>query len=154
MTHDCGTSRSIGWFLEGVLPLLPFCKEPTRLTLTGITNDAVDISIDTIAHITIPLMKQFGVEGTRLDSFHPSERLTPSLALIVGLSLTIKRRGAAPKGGGIVEIYCPVVRSLKPVYMINSGKVRRVRGVVYCSRISPTVITRVIDASKTVSLSS
>jgi RNA 3'-terminal phosphate cyclase len=70
--------------------------------------------------------------------------------LCPGFTISIKRRGAAPKGGGLVEIFCPVVRQLSPLYLINSGKVRRVRGVVYGSRISPTVINRVIDAAKQV----
>jgi RNA 3'-terminal phosphate cyclase-like protein len=127
ITHDCGTSRSIGWFIEGILPLLLFCKEPTRLQLSGITNDALDLSIDTLTQATIPIFRLFGVEG---------------------IHLTTKRRGAAPKGGGLIELYCPIVRSLQPIYQVHSGKIRCVRGVVFCARTSPTIITRVIDSSK------
>lgn len=125
--HDCGTSRAIGWFVEGLLPLAFFCKEPLTVRFTGITNDSFDLSVDTIRHVTLPLLRNFGIEGA---------------------TLVVKRRGAAPQGGGIVELYCPVVRMLKPVYAINTGKIRRIRGVVFCAHISPTVITRVVDSVK------
>ncbi len=69
INHDCGTSRSIGWFVEGILPLLLFCKQPTTLTLTGITNDSLDMSVDTLFHVTFPLLKRFGVEGEILFRF-------------------------------------------------------------------------------------
>lgn len=43
--HDCPPSRSIGYFLEAVLALAPFCKTPLTLSLTGITNDNLDPSV-------------------------------------------------------------------------------------------------------------
>ena len=70
ITHDCGNSRSIGrmfavvlvafdiiisfiisgvgWFIEGILPLICFGKASFNGQFTGITNDDVDISVDTI----------------------------------------------------------------------------------------------------------
>ena len=36
-----------------------------------------------------------------------------------------------PGGGGEVEFSCPVVRRMKPVQMMDCGKVRRVRGIAY-----------------------
>ncbi len=129
ISHDCGLSKSIGWFIEGIIPLAVFCKEPLHITFSGITNDSNDLSVDTIRHITLPLLRNFGIEGA---------------------SLKVNRRGAAPKGGGEVEFYCPVLKTLQPVHAINSGQIRRVRGVVFCARITPTVITRVVDSAKSV----
>lgn len=51
ITHDCGHSRSMGWFIEGILPLAPFCKYPLQLTLSGITNDDLDLSIDILTQV-------------------------------------------------------------------------------------------------------
>lgn len=45
VTHDCGKTRSIGYFLEGIMPLAPFSKAPFALTLTGITNTEEDVSV-------------------------------------------------------------------------------------------------------------
>lgn len=91
--HDCGTSRSIGWFIEGILPLLPFAKKATSIVFTGITNDDADFSVDTLKLIHLPLLPHFGI----------SEEL----------KLDIKKRGAAPLGGGLVTLTCPIVRELK-----------------------------------------
>jgi RNA 3'-terminal phosphate cyclase-like protein len=43
--HDCGTARSIGYFLEPLIALAPFSKAPTVLVLQGITTDNVDLSV-------------------------------------------------------------------------------------------------------------
>ena len=40
--HECNPQRSIGYYLEAVVLLAPFCKKPIRLTLRGITNDRHD----------------------------------------------------------------------------------------------------------------
>src|SRR5579859_1029949 len=43
--HECDTSRAIGYFLEPLVVLAPFGKQIFDLTLTGITNDNIDISV-------------------------------------------------------------------------------------------------------------
>lgn len=45
LKHDCGTQRSIGYFLEFLVCLAPFCKRPVHITLTGITNKDEDPSV-------------------------------------------------------------------------------------------------------------
>jgi RNA 3'-terminal phosphate cyclase-like protein len=126
VSHDCGSARSIGWFLEPLLPLLVFAKESTNLSLTGVTNNSEDISIDIIRNVTIPLLRNFGVSA----------------------ELRLKRRGAPPNGGGLVEFSCSIVRSLQPVNIVDMGMIKRVRGVAYSSRISPTILTRVVDSAR------
>ncbi|KAG5519716.1 hypothetical protein PMAC_001873 [Pneumocystis sp. 'macacae'] len=42
-THDCGTSRSIGYFLLPLINIAPFSKIPFDLILTGLTIDNYDI---------------------------------------------------------------------------------------------------------------
>jgi len=126
--HDCGTSRSIGWYIEGILPLVIFCKTPfTSLLFTGITNDPLDLSVDTLRAVTLPLLKNFGIGEA---------------------SLTVKRRGSFPKGGGEVELRVPMVRELLPVNITDEGLVARVRGTAFCAKVSPSIITRVIDAAR------
>ena len=44
-THDCGTLRSIGYFLEGVLCLSLYAKNAVSITFTGITNEEKDPSV-------------------------------------------------------------------------------------------------------------
>lgn len=43
LEHDCSLQRSIGYYLEGIMILAPFCKEPINLKLRGITNNSAGI---------------------------------------------------------------------------------------------------------------
>jgi RNA 3'-terminal phosphate cyclase/RNA 3'-terminal phosphate cyclase (RTC), insert domain len=131
--HDCGLSRSIGWFIEGILPLLPFCKKPTSLTLTGITSDAVDIGVDALRAVALPFLSQFGL-GASDDTG--------------GLTLTIMSRGCPPLGGGKVRLTCPSVRELKSISITDEGLVRKVRGVAYCCRVAPQTSNRIASSAK------
>lgn len=110
--HDCPTSRSMGYFLEGMLALAPFAKNPLHLVLTGITNDNIDISVDLIRTVLLPQLARFGIDEDALE-------------------LKINKRGAIPLGGGQVTFTCPIVRSLKPVQFIDQGLVKRIRGIAY-----------------------
>lgn len=47
LSHDCPTSRSIGYFLEPIIQLAPFAKQPVQLTLKGVTTDENDLSVRT-----------------------------------------------------------------------------------------------------------
>ncbi len=130
VTHDCGTTRSIGWFIEGLIPLAPFCKSPLQISLSGITNDDIDLSVDTLNNVTFPLLQNFG---------------------IYSITCKVKKRGVPPKGGGLVELAIPVIKgSLNPVYIIDEGLIKRVRGIAFATRVSPTIITRVIDSCRKV----
>lgn len=41
----------------------------------------------------------------------------------------IKKRGAAPLGGGQVIFKCPIVRTLKTLQFLEKGKIKKIRGV-------------------------
>lgn len=95
----------------------------------GITNNKVDISVDIIRIVTLPLLAKWGVTE--------------------GCSLQIKKRGAEPlvtselsihaQGGGEVIFNCPTMRELDPIDLTESGVVKRIRGVAYTMRVSPLV---------------
>ena len=53
------------------------------ITLKGITNDTMDTTVDTFRTVTLPLLRQSGIEE--------------------GLELSIKKRGAPPLGLGEVR---------------------------------------------------
>jgi len=126
--HDCGKTRGIGWFLEGLLCLAPFAKTPISITLKGLTNEDTGLCVDTLRTVTLPLLKHFGVTD--------------------GLELRVLKRGAPPEGGGEVIFRCPIVKTLKPINLVNIGQVRRVRGVAYAAKVSPQIPNRVVDAAK------
>ena len=98
------------------------------LTLTGITNDDVDMSVDTIRHGILPMISNaFG---------------------LANMDLQIKSRGAPPGGGGKVVLTLPAVKELSPVLSIDTGLVKRIRGVAYSTRVSPQISNRVIESAR------
>ncbi|KAI9092703.1 RNA 3'-terminal phosphate cyclase/enolpyruvate transferase [Phlyctochytrium arcticum] len=128
LQHDCPPSRSIGYFLESILCLAPFCKRPVTLTLTGVTNNNLDPSVDFIRTVHLPLLKLFGLDDN--------------------IELKINKRGAPPKAGGDISFTCPVIRQLKPLQFIDPGKIKRIRGIAYATRVSPTMPNRVLDTAR------
>lgn len=126
--HDCGTGRSIGWFLEGILPLMPFGKKAVNAVFTGITNDDADLTVDMIKSIHLPTMTHFGVSE--------------------GLKLDILARGCPPLGGGRVTLSCPVVRELKAISLTDEGFIKRIRGLTYSCKVSPHMDNRIVEAAR------
>ncbi|ESQ37947.1 hypothetical protein EUTSA_v10029476mg [Eutrema salsugineum] len=61
LVHNCALTRSIGYYLEPLLLLGLFGKEPLSIRLKGITNDPKDLSVDTIRSTTLNILKRFGV---------------------------------------------------------------------------------------------
>jgi RNA 3'-terminal phosphate cyclase-like protein len=62
ITHDCPLSRSVGYFLELIVPIACFMKKPLMLTLRGITTDDKDLGVDLIRTVTLPHLALFGIE--------------------------------------------------------------------------------------------
>ncbi|KAL2487693.1 putative RNA 3'-terminal phosphate cyclase-like protein [Forsythia ovata] len=130
LVHDCGVSRSIGYFLEPLIVLGLFGKKPLTIRLNGITNDSKDPSVDTFKSATLPMLKRFGV---------PPE----------GLELKIESRGVPPHGGGDIILSIPVVQdSLKAISWIDEGMVKRIRGISFSTRVSVQFENTMIHAAR------
>ncbi|XP_078436169.1 RNA cyclase family protein [Wolffia australiana] len=128
--HDCGLSRSIGYFLEPLILLGLFGKKPLSIRLKGITNDPKDPSVDTFRTTTMHLLKHFGV---------PLE----------GLDLKIESRGAPPLGGGEVILTVPIVpSSLSAANCVDEGIIKRIRGVAFSTRVSSQIASRMVFAAR------
>ncbi|KAJ3703798.1 hypothetical protein LUZ61_007503 [Rhynchospora tenuis] len=129
--HDCGLSRSIGYFLEPLIILGLFGKKPLTIRLKGITNDSKDPSVDTFRTTTLHILKRFGVP------------------IGDGLDLKIERRGAPPLGGGEILLQIPIVpNTLSAAHWIDEGMVKRIRGIAFSTKISPQIVNRVIYAAR------
>ncbi|KAJ4704882.1 RNA 3'-terminal phosphate cyclase-like protein [Melia azedarach] len=129
LVHDCGVTRSIGYFLEPLILIGLFAKKPISVKLKGITNDSKDPCVDTFRSTTLPMLKRFGV---------PSE----------GLELKIESRGAPPQGGGEVILTIPIVDKLMAVNWLDEGMVKRIRGVTFSTRVSSQFENTMIHAAR------
>lgn len=129
LEHECSKFKSIGYYLEMLIALGPFCKKPLQIKLFGVTNNQEDPSVDQIKYGAIPILKKF-------------------LFAVDGLELEIKKRGMAPEGGGEVFFSCPIKRQLKSIQNLDCGKIKRIRGIVYAVRVSPKIANRIVDTAK------
>ncbi|PKI35416.1 probable RNA 3'-terminal phosphate cyclase-like protein [Punica granatum] len=129
LVHDCGLSRSIGYFLEPLIVLALFAKKPLSIRLKGITNDPKDPSVDTFRSATLPMLKRFGI---------PTE----------GLDLKIENRGVAPFGGGEILLSIPIVQCLTAVTWMDEGMVKRIRGVTFSTRVSVQLENTMIHSAR------
>ena len=50
LEHACSKRRGIGYYLEPVMMLAPFCKKPLQLTLHGVTNSQVGMAATWLRH--------------------------------------------------------------------------------------------------------
>ncbi|XP_017772592.1 PREDICTED: probable RNA 3'-terminal phosphate cyclase-like protein [Nicrophorus vespilloides] len=131
--HECSTQRSLGYYLEVLLMLGLFCKEPICATLKGVTTNKIDPSVDHVKASMISTLKKFILEDEDLN-------------------LTIKKRGMQPLGGGEVVLRCPVRRQLRPVQLMDIGMIKRIRGIAFALRVSPAMSNRMVEKAKGVLL--
>ncbi|KAF4695764.1 rRNA-processing endoribonuclease [Perkinsus olseni] len=145
VTHDCNPSRPISYYLEVLLSLAPFCKFPVKARLRGITHSEGFPSIDTIRTVTLPTLAKLGVNNDNLASTAQG-----SLHIVQPpLALKVESRGD-PAAPGIVSFTCPIVKSIPPVELLKEGRIRRVRGVAWTSKVSPQYAPMMIDSCRAV----
>ncbi|KAG7662853.1 uncharacterized protein J8A68_003623 [[Candida] subhashii] len=132
LTHNCPTNKPVAYFIEPMLFLAPFSKKKFSIIFKGLTasENPNDTGVDAIKWGLLPIMEKFGVRE---------------------VSLHILKRGSPPLGGGEVHLLC---NSLIPqpltIHALDIPKFSAIRGVAYCTRVSPSVVNRMIDAARKV----
>lgn len=101
----CSNIRGLGYYLEFLLMVSPFCKEPINATLIGCTNSVHDLSVDAILYSWISLYRNF-VENSQIK-------------------IEIKRRGVYPVGGGEIFFSSRSCMKISPINKCVVGKVYR-----------------------------
>jgi RNA 3'-terminal phosphate cyclase-like protein len=132
--HECDNERGIGYYLDTLVALGPFCKHPLNVSLTGVTNSCDSPSVDFIKASAFSALKRF-------------------LIVDEGLELKVNKRGMMPNGGGEVTFTCPVRKNLKAIQCIKQGMVKRIRGTAYCCKVSPMLANRAVECAKGTMLS-
>ncbi|KAI4182621.1 MAG: hypothetical protein L6R41_005867 [Letrouitia leprolyta] len=131
-------TRGVSYFLIPLCILAPFSKAPVNVMFTGpgvITSatPAGDISADTVRTAILPLYAKFGISND--------------------IELRILRRsnpGSRGKGGaGEVQlIFGHQVRLPKTLHLLNAGRIKRIRGIAYCTGVPASNNARMIEAAR------
>lgn len=132
ITHNCPNTKPIGYFVEPMLYLAPFSKKKFSIVFRGLTalNDTDDAGIDALKWGILPVMEKFGVREAALH---------------------INKRGSPPLGGGEVHFVCDsLIAQPLTIHALEVPKISAIRGVAYCTRVSPSVVNRIVDAARKV----
>ncbi|KOS16934.1 RNA 3'-terminal phosphate cyclase-like protein [Escovopsis weberi] len=135
-------ARGVTYFLLPLCLLAPFSKAHMNVRFSGpgvITSatHAGDVSVDTFRTGVLPLLGLFGIPPARIE-------------------LRVLQRSCAGPGGkgggGVVELrFASQVRLPKTLHMHRApGRVRRIRGVAYCTGVSASNNARMIHAAREV----
>jgi RNA 3'-terminal phosphate cyclase-like protein len=132
--------RGVSYFLIPLCILAPFSKKPMNVRFQGegvITSatETGDISVDSVRTAILPLYEKFGILSSKLE-------------------LQILERSCAGPGsrggGGLVELrFGSQLRLPKTLHMNRSpGRVRRIRGVAYCTGVPNSNNARMIHTAR------
>lgn len=133
-------TRGITYFLLPLCLLAPFSKAHmnVRFSGPGVITSATgtgDISVDTFRTACLPLFSLFGIPSARIEL------------------RVLSRSCAGPGGrggGGAVELrFASQVRLPKTLHLNrHPGRVRRIRGVAYCTGVSASNNARMIHSAR------
>jgi RNA 3'-terminal phosphate cyclase (ATP) len=110
---DVGTAGSVTLLLQALM--LPLCFAPgkTRLTLIGGTHVPWSPPFHYLHEVLLPILRPMGIF----------------------VEATLERWGWYPKGGGILHLEIKPVKELKPVSLVNKGRLRKIRGISATSHL-------------------
>ncbi len=117
---DIGTAGSISLMLQCLAPIAAFAASPSELTSRGGTNVRWSPPSMVLDNVIWEAFRTMGFEG----------------------SLSVRREGFYPRGGGIVEVEIRPVNGLTPLDARSSGEINMVRGVSLCGRLPGHVAER------------
>jgi RNA 3'-terminal phosphate cyclase-like protein len=128
--------RGVSWFLLPLCMLAPFSKGVmnVRFSGDGVITSATgkgDMSVDSVRTAILPLYESFGIMSAKLE-------------------LRVLQRSCAGPGGkgggGVVELrFGSQVRLPKTLHLNrNPGRVKRIRGVAYCTGVAASGNQRMI----------
>lgn len=128
-------TRGVSYFLIPLCLLAPFSKAPINVLFTGpgvITSatPSGDMSADSVRTAILPLYAQFGI--TKNIELRLLQRSNPST-------------GGKGGAGEVQLVFGHQVRLPKTVHFLNPGRVKKIRGVAYCTGVSASNNARMIE---------
>ncbi|KAH8740619.1 RNA Terminal Phosphate Cyclase-like protein [Cryptosporidium ryanae] len=132
LVHNCHPSRGLSYYVEFLLLLALFGRDPLHIRLTGVTDKSgVDHSIDLVKMVTIPLF----------------QKMIPQMG---EAAVSVLKRSVHDDSLGIVYLNIPIIKKIDPIIMDGQiGKVKRVRGVAwYTGSASSQVALKMITKAR------
>ncbi len=131
LTFNCNHARAIGYYIEYMLLLGPFAKKKFSIVFRGIDADPHGtIGLEGIKWGYLPIMDKFGVKDVELH---------------------ILKRGAAPQGGAEAHLMInQLLATPLTIHALEMPKISAIRGVAYSTRVSPSIVNRIVDAARVV----
>jgi RNA 3'-terminal phosphate cyclase (ATP) len=109
---DIGTAGSATMLALSVLPLALFAEGPSHYKITGGLSQDFAPSIYHLKYVLLPVLRAMGIE-VEIDIIQP---------------------GYVPRGNGQIEVKTmPLKDKLRPISLVDQGKVTRVRGIALSS---------------------
>ena len=127
-SFDCDKSRCITYYAEGILPISLYGKESLHIILNGITNNSIDNSVDSFKMSTCVLLQKLVIGDT--------------------VEFKILKRGVLPNGEGSVSFKIPIITGLAPFDWNKEGKIKRIRGVAFTSKLGSSFTSMMIDTCR------
>ena len=127
-TFDCDKSRCITYYAEGILPISLYGKESLHIILNGITNNSIDNSVDSFKMSTCVLLQKLVIGDT--------------------VEFKVLKRGVLPLGEGSVSFKIPIITGLAPFDWNKEGKIKRVRGVAFTSKLGANFTSMMVDTCR------
>lgn len=128
ITMDIGTAGSISLVLQAMqLATVPFEKTLT-VDISGGTNVMWAPPIDYYQQVLYPLMSRMGINA----------------------SVDILERGFYPEGGGRVKAMFQPINRIKPLKLLDLGKLKKVRAYCFVQRLPAWICDQIIEGCQIV----
>jgi len=123
---DVGTAGSTSLILQAMMPAMAFAADFTSTTIKGGTNNPMAPPIEFLQTVLFPTLGKMGVSA----------------------SLELIRRGFYPRGQGTVKMSMKPLTAVLPITLTEFGKVGRISGLAYSSRLPQHIVERMVSAAK------
>jgi RNA 3'-terminal phosphate cyclase (ATP) len=127
-SFDIGTAGSTTLVMQALMPALAYASGKVTVEVKGGTNNPFAPPIEFLQNVLLPNLRRLGYEA----------------------SVELMKRGFYPKGGGMIKAILNPVKRLEPLVLVDQGKVVKVRGFSFSSRLPPNVTERMSNGAKVI----